>query len=51
MTPLQSWAVIVLALLLVFICWKSDRIDTGVGVLLALSFLFVAVYLIAGSPA
>jgi hypothetical protein len=50
-TPGQSWAAIALALLIVFICAKSDRIETGVGVLLALVFLLSAVYLISGGQA
>jgi hypothetical protein len=50
-TPGQTWAAIALALLVFVICWKSERIDTGVGVLLALVFLLTVFYLIAGGSA
>lgn len=52
MTPGQTWAAFALALIVFGVCWKSEQIDTGVGVFLAVMVLLVVVYLItSGSPA
>jgi Co/Zn/Cd efflux system component len=50
MSPAQFWLAVLVALFVVYLCWRSERIDTFVGVLFAVLFLFAAVYLTVGSP-
>lgn len=51
MSPGQFWAAVVLTLIVIALCWRSENIDTSVGGLLAIVFLLAVVYLLAGDPA